>query len=253
VITPRTTRLIRVPDLRTFQRAILDRLAIEAADARACAVIVPSRTGAEELRRVLPGGTDVALLTRDELYEDLAHRLSIVTLSALEREVILRRAASDASAGGAEPPFRLRAGLVVEMLALYDELRRHGRTVADFDRLLTGSLEHDASHDRGAARLLDQTAFLTAAFVQFEARIGRTGRTDEHGIRAVALEAPEPLYRSVVVTTGDQASDRHGLWTADFDLLARSPGLERLDIVATEARLAAGLHQRQHDMLPGLE
>jgi RecB family exonuclease len=253
VITPRTTRLIRVPDQRTFQRAILDRLGIESADARACAVIVPSRTSAEELRRAVPADIDVALFTRDELYEDLAHRLSMVPLSALEREVILRRAASEASASGAEPPFRLRAGLVVEMLALYDELRRHGRTVADFDRLLTGSLEHDASHDRGAARLLEQTAFLTAAFVQFEARIGATGRTDEHGIRAAALGAPEPLYRSVVVTTGDQASDRHGLWTADFDLLARIPGLERLDIVATEARLAAGLHQRLHDLLPGLE
>lgn len=251
MITPRSTRLIRVPDLRTFQRAIVDRMAIEAADARSCAVIVPSRSSAEELRRT--AGTELAILTRDDFYADLARRLSIVALSAFEREVILRRAAVDASASGAEPPFRLRAGLVVEMLSLYDELRRRGRSVADFDRLLTGSLEHEAGHDRGAARLLQQTAFLTAAFTSFERRLEATGRVDEHGIRTLALHCPAPLYQSVIVTTGDQASDRHGLWPADFDLLARMPGLERIDVLATEASLAAGLHQRLHDLLPGLD
>lgn len=277
MITPRTTRLIRVPDLRTFQRAILDRMETAAADARSCAVIVPSHTSAEALRRTARtsdpdprpsasagrpepvegrtpnAGSEVSLLTRDDFYADLARRLSVVPLGTLEREVILRRAAFDASASGAEPPFRLRAGIIVEMLALYDALRRHGRSVADFERLLTGSLEHDALHDRGAARLLQQTIFLTAAFTLFDERVEATGRSDEHGIRALALNAAHPLYHRVIVTTGDQASDRHGLWTADFDLLARLPGLERIDLVATEARLAAGLHQRLHDVLPGLE
>jgi hypothetical protein len=55
------------------------------------------------------------------------------------------------------------------------------------------------------------------------------------------------------VTIPDQAADGHGLWTADFDLLARLPGLERLDVVATENVLAAGFHQRVHDLLPGIE
>lgn len=251
MITPRTTRLIRVPDLRTFQRAIVDRIAIEAVDARSCAVIVPSRTSAEELRRT--AASEIPILTRDEFYADLARRLSVVALTTLEREVILRRAAVDASVSGAEPPFRLRAGLIVEMLSLYDDLRRRGRSVADFERLLTGSLEHEAGHDRGAARLLQQTAFLTAAFTSFERRVEATGRVDEHGIRALALYAPAVPYQTVIVTTGDQASDRHGLWPADFDLLARTPGLERIDVIATEARLGAGLHQRLHDLLPGLD
>ena len=43
----------------------------------------------------------------------------------------------------------------------------------------------------------------------------------------------------------------HGLWTADFDLLSRLPGLDRVDVVATEALLATGFHERLHDLLPG--
>ena len=36
-------------------------------------------------------------------------------------------------------------------------------------------------------------------------------------------------------------------------MLARLPGLEELDIVATENILAAGFHERIHDLLPGIE
>ena len=43
------------------------------------------------------------------------------------------------------------------MLTLYDHLRRLGRSVDDFDRLLSGELEPAAESDRGAAQLLDQT------------------------------------------------------------------------------------------------
>ena len=60
-------------------------------------------------------------------------------------------------------------------------------------------------------------------------------------------------YRHIVVTIPDQSADPSGLWLADYDLLARMPGLERLDIVATENVLAAGFHQRVHDVLPGIE
>ena len=40
---------------------------------------------------------------------------------------------------------------------------------------------------------------------------------------------------------------------ADFDLLARLPGVDTLDLIETEAALASGLHQRIHDWLPGLD
>src|SRR6185503_8114621 len=105
-----------------------------------------------------------------------------------------------AHTAGAEPPFNLRPGLIGEILALYDELRRRHKTVADFDRLMTGTLESSAPYDRGAARLLAQTVFLTATFQSFEqARAGVAG-VDEHGVRELALAAPRPLYRRLIVT-----------------------------------------------------
>ena len=57
----------------------------------------------------------------------------------------------------------------------------------------------------------------------------------------------------MIVTVADQAADPSGLWLADYDMLARLPGVERIDIVATENLLAAGYHQRLHDVLPGIE
>jgi len=57
-----------------------------------------------------------------------------------------------------------------------------------------------------------------------------------------------------VVTVADQAAEARGLWSADFDLLARLPFLETIDIVATEAVLASGFYERLHEReLPGIE
>ena len=44
-----------------------------------------------------------------------------------------------------------------------------------------------------------------------------------------------------------------GSGAADFDLLSRLPGLEVLDVVATEEQLATGWLERVHELLPGLE
>ncbi len=189
--------------------------------ARATAVIVPTHSAAEQLKRRDPPPD---LVTRDAFYARLHERLpgAPPALTAFDREVILRRAIAAARANGAEPPFNPRPGLIREILALYDELRRRHRTVADFDRLMTATLEPGADHDRGTARLLEQTRFLTAAFETFE-RTASSAGVDEHQVRALALRSPVPLYRRVIVTVPDQAADRHGLWSADFDLLARMP------------------------------
>ena len=175
-------------------------------------------------------------------------------LTAFEREVLLTRAAAAATSGGTPAPFRLRPGLIVEILAFYDELRRRDRSVADFDRLMTDSLQASAEIDRGAERLFRQTQFLAAAFARFEALVESSGRLDEHALRRwlLAHDGP-PAYRRVVVSVADQAADPRGLWTADYDMLARLPGLEVLDVIATENVLAAGFHQRVHDVLPGIE
>ena len=258
MISPRSTRLRRAADLRAFQRALFDCLPADPDRARDTAVIVPTRGAAEELRRTLnafdPAAPQSPLLTRAEFYEALRARLpgSPAALSPFDREVLLRRAARAVHVAGVVPPFNLRAGLVREILGLYDDLRRHHRSVADFARLILGTLEPVAGSDRGAARLLQQTRFLAAAFEEFE-RTTVEG-VDEHRIRAMALASPSPLFRHVVVSVADQAADAHGLWTADFDLLARLPGLESIDVVATDALLDAGYHQRLHEhLLPGIE
>jgi RecB family exonuclease len=252
VITPRTTRLLRVPDLQGMHRAIAE------CASGASAVIVPTAAAGDALRRTLrtlhAGAGDI--LTRDELYARLHGAIggAPAMLSAFEREVLLIRAAEAATAGGFPPPFRLRPGLVIEILAFYDELRRRDRTVADFDRLMTDSLQSSIEIDRGAERLFRQTQFLAAAFNEFERLVEASGRVDEHALRTLLLEQTDPAaFQRIVITVADQVADPRGLWTADFDLLARLHGLEAIDVIATENLLAAGFHERVHDLFPGIE
>jgi RecB family exonuclease len=108
-------------------------------------------------------------------------------------------------------------------------------------------------HDRGAARLVRQTSFLAAAFREFERRSAEAG-ADEHQWRreVVAMPADRP-FRHAVVAVGDSSIDPNGLALADWDLLARVPGLERLDVVVTDRLLAGALHERMHRLLPGIE
>jgi hypothetical protein len=253
--------------LRELHAWIANRLSVEPGMLREMAVIVPTRGAAEELRRTLEnrlpaGGSAVILpdlVTRSDLYARLHERLPGLPpwLSDFEREVLFRRAARQAVEQGIEAPFALRAGLLVELLGFYDELRRRDRTLDGFERHMLDALEPSASSDRGAARLLLLTHFMVAAFRNFESLTLTSGGIDEHGLRQKLVSGEDTGagsgYRHVVVTVADQAADSRGLWLADFDLLARVPGLERLEVVVTETVLAAGFHQRIHDALPGIE
>ena len=264
MITPRTTRLLRTPDLQAFHRTIAAAIASRR---RPCAVIVPTAAAGAALRRTLASigaeSSPAEIVTRDEFYarlhEHYARAAADATaagamLSAFDREVLLLRAAEDAEASGAPPPFRVRPGLIAEILTFYDELRRRDRTIADFDRLMTDSLQPSVEIDRGAERLYRQTRFLVAAFGAFESLVAASGRLDEHALRARLLDTDvAPAFRHVVLTVADQAADPRGLWTADYDLLARLHGLEAIDVIATENVLAAGFHQRIHDLLPGID
>ena len=265
MITPRQIRLYNTPDLPTFQRTIAGCVGgVTPWDRPALVVLVPSRAAADELRWTLERlvlERDTALLaprllTRDELYADLHRRAGDVApmLRPIERLVCGRAAAADALASGVEPPFKLRPGLVAEFVALYDELRRREQTVDAFERVLVGELEPSAELDRGARRMLRQTRFLAAMFRAYERRVASTGRFDEHWLRTFVLDRGlrRPL-RHVVVTVGDRAGGPDGLWSGDFELLTRLPGLARLDLVATTSMLEAGLRQRLHDLLPGVE
>ena len=222
-------------------------------------VVVPTHGASRQLQRTLRVGADPCvgpdIVTRDELYERLRAGLADPPrrLTALEREVILERAARDAASASEPLPFRIRPGLIAEMLRFYDQLRRQSQSVLRFEELMTEALG-GGDLDRGAERLRQQTRFLAGAFRGYEQRVRESSACDEHALRErlVAEPAAGPVRR-VTVTVADWIADADGLYVADFDLLARIPGLESLDVIATDALLGSGFHQRLHDWLPGIE
>ncbi|MGE0043265.1 MAG: PD-(D/E)XK nuclease family protein [Vicinamibacterales bacterium] len=266
MITPRQTRLVRVPDLAAFRGALAGLAgALPPGEASDTFFLVPTRAAGEYLRRTIedrllsaerPALQLPVIGTRADLYRLAAARLARRPrlLTGFEREVLLAAGARAVEEDGVPAPFRLRPGLVAEILALYDQVRRQSRTVDDFDRNLREELEREAEFDRGAARLLEQTYFLVAAFRRYEEGVAHAEAADEHALRARLLDEPAARpFSAVVVTVGDRLADPDGLWPADFDLLARLPGLARLDVVATEATLAAGYLERLHGSLPEMD
>src|SRR5262249_8412817 len=178
-ITPRSTRLLRVCGFRSLQRAVASSLRSTVVEDRGwedTIVLVPSVGAADQLRRTLqslwardashandlPGivAEPPAIVTRGGVYAHLPGRVAQAPalLDELAREVLFRRAADAALEQGREqgsaPPYEVRPGLIPEMLALYDALRRQHRTIDDFERLVGGALETGADIDRGARRLL---------------------------------------------------------------------------------------------------
>jgi RecB family exonuclease len=264
VIAPRTIRLVRVPSLGAFQRAIASAISPDIHRARVTAILVPTRAAAVELRRTLEEMTLTGdgvvvlpdLVTRADWYERLRTAVPDMPrlLTGHEREALLLAGSHEAITEGAVPPFDLRPALLPEMLALYDGLHRHGRSLDAFERLLVEELEPRAPFDRGAERLLRQTFFLVAAFRSYERRAAEAGALDEHGLRARLLASPIPSrYRHVLVTVGDRGVEPGGLWAADFDLLARLPGVEQVEVIATEEQLAAGFHRTLDAWVPEFE
>ena len=260
MITPRETRLLRAPTLGAFQRAIAGTIARgDGAASGQVAVLTPTRAASRQLQRTLDAAgvrsSCAALLTRNEWYDWLRARAGACPplLMAVEREAIAAAAAADATAAGAAPPFRLRPGIVAALLAFYDQLRRHRRSVDAFERLLVDELEPSADLDRGARRLLLQTRFLVAAFRAYDRRLDALTGLDEHRLRErlLAGDGGEGVAE-IVVTVPDQAAHAAGLYPADFDLLTRLPRLARVTLIATDAVLDSGYRERLDDLLPGL-
>ena len=264
MISPRTTRLVRVPDLHTYRQATVDLAGGGTPfEARNRLVVVPTRAAAAYLLRSIEGrllAPDAALVLPDlitpgELARRLGERLRHpVLLTDTEREVLAGVACRTAIEEGSEPPFRLRAGLIAEIVRFYDALQRNLKSVDTFERHVLGALEPGAAEDRGAERLVRQTRFLVAVFRHLERLVEMTDRIDDHVLRRQLIGEPaSDPWRHVVLAVGDDASDRQGLFPADWDLLTRVPGLERIDLVATDAMVAGAFHQRIHQWLPGIE
>ena len=252
MITPRRIRLFRTPDLAGYRQFLVD-LARDLDPDRAADtfVLVPTRASAEQLTRTLAehglGEGGPLAGSRADLYEELIARLPSGPrmLSAFEREAMLAAGAREAEESGAPAPFHVRPALIAEMLALYDFIRRLGRSVDDFDRLLSGELEPAAESDRGALQLLEQTRFLAAAFRAYEARLADGSAADEHSARARLIDTPSqrPLKR-LVVAIGDRPFDPDGFWPADVALFTTVSGLDEIDLLATSGVLDAGYLDR---------
>jgi RecB family exonuclease len=259
-----------VADLYAFQRAIAQYACSgEIATIRSTVVLVSTHAAGAELRHTLEnllllapganGGAVVVLpdiLTRDGWYERL-HRAfpgAPRLLTPVECEVLMARAARAAIEAGQVPPFRVRPALVAEMRAFFDTMVRLGRTLDAFERLMAEKLEPSAPIDRGAASLLEQTRFLVASFRRYRQLVAASDALDEHLLRERLFNGDGGAgCTRVVVTAGDRSCGTGGLWPVDFDLLARLPHLSEVDVLATENVLAAGLHERLQDALPGFD
>ncbi len=279
---PPVIRLIQADDPDAWQRTLLALCLPPAAGGAGLqavgpldppVLIVPSRAAAEQWRLTLErrllvegwhpplalqqalghpavGGTRTAvalprLCTRDQLHEawHRAARIDAPRLSGLTREVLMgasaRRAARDQ-----RPPFLLRPGLVAEMLRLFDQVTRLGHDPVAWLADVGEHLAAQADTDRGAERLLAQTGFLREAFRQYVERVTSTGGVDERALHAALRRSPHAWASPhLIVSVGDHHAHREGLWPVDLELLARAPGLHRIDVVATR-RLADGLFPR---------
>jgi RecB family exonuclease len=266
VITPRRTRLVRVSDLHSFRHAIVTLCARASS---APIVVVPTAGAARQMRRTFDGAGRTQeheadrdrpapmLATRDELYDLLHGRLPGAPrrLGSLERDILMQAAARAAAValGDDVVPFRLRAGLVAEMLRFYDQLRRQSQRLERFNELIEEVLGGGAG-DRGTDRLLGQTRFLNETFARYEQLREATGAWDEHVLRDRLMRDPcVPAVTHAIVTLADWIADPDGLFIGDFDLLSRMPGLQHLDIVCTEQVLGSGFHERIHGWWPGLD
>lgn len=252
MITPRRIRLLRARDLAGYRSALAGLArSLEPSATEDTFVLVPTSAAAAQLSRTLRerlGATTLPRIgSRSDLYEALTERLPSKPrqLSGFEREALLAAAARQAEELGTPPPFHVRPALVAEMLSLYDHVRRLGRSVDDFDRLLSGELEPAAESDRGAQQLLEQTRFLATSFRIYEEQLADSQSVDEHALRAqlIATASSSPL-RHLVLAVGDRPFDSDGYWPADVTLMTTMPGLERIDIVSTEGVLDAGFEDR---------
>ena len=258
MITARRTRLVRVPDLHEFRR-VISAVSAAAPDVPSrpvvSVIVVPTRGAARQLERA--GCPPAGLVTRDQLYDLLRARLPNAPrrLDPFERDSLAQAAAQDAARQTPDLSFRLRPGLVAEMLRFYDQLRRQSQPTARFESLIVEALAGAAEGgDRGAERLLRQTRFVAGTFRGYERRVAAIGAADEHGLRDRLMAEPlDPPVTRVMVTVADWIAEPDGLFVADFDLLARMPGLETIDIICTGAILGSGFHERLHQWWPGIE
>ena len=138
------------------------------------------------------------------------------------------------------------------MLGLYDLVRRLGRSVADFERNFRDELEKDRDTDRGAEKLLQQTAFLAAAYQRLRARGWlRQARSTSTGCESSSHHAVRSGRQAACARVDarrhhrGRSHRRSGRPVAGRLRAAHeAPRARSIDIVSTEAVLGAGLLER---------
>ena len=266
VITPRRTRLIRVADLHAFrrvvanlstrQRPVRNRLPARplAAGRRPDARRRAAARSHHRTRRAGSGPSDFA--TREQLYDRFCARLPGPPPRRLthvragghdeggRRGGRRRRGAAVSAAAGPGG----RGGALLRSAAASGAERRAIRESARPENLARDT-DPIAAPSGCCGRRIFWRPRSCARAPPRRARI--------HG-RACAARtshptaAPDPI-RHLIVSVADWIADPNGLYSVDFDLATRLPGLEAIDLVATEELLASGFHQRVHDWFPGIE
>jgi len=283
---PPVVRLVEGEDIDAWQRALLVLCLPSRAsgdsptvDLDAPTVIVPNSAAAEQWHRTLerrvlldewtaPRALQDALehevdarprraltmprlLTRDQVY-DACHRTARIDarrLPPLEREVLMGASARDA-ARVSPPPFLLRPGLVAEMLRFHDHVDRLGHDVGTWLASAIAQLQDEADTDRGAARLLQQSRFLQAAFARLATKVAAADGLDDRALREALHACDRPWGPAhLVIAVGDHHADANGLWPVDLRLLAGAPAARRIDVLATR-RVANGLFGRLRRLWP---
>ena len=111
------------------------------------------------------------------------------------------------------------------------------RTSATFERLASACSSRARRSIAAPSGSSRQTRFLVSAFRHFERLSRRVGR--HRRARAARRRARRSRRAgrggTSSLTVGDRSRDPYGLCPVDWDLLARVPGLERLDVVVTDA------------------
>ena len=175
----------------------------------------------------------------------------------------LRAGCHDAGGGGhaatvvADLPFRLRPGLVAEILRFYDHLRRQSQQVERFEELIergarTRRHRHDPRCRAGAAadavsrgsisRVRVPRGRLAARATSTQLRDAAPGRGGVAAARARSGHGGRLDCRS-----GRPVRRRFR------SAVAGCRGFCRLDLVCTDAVLGSGFHERLHGWWPGLE
>ena len=256
MITPRRTRLVRVPDLQAFRAAIVQLADPESRspESRHSDCGADARAPLRQLARSLPAPMCV---TRDELYAALHARLADAA-APIDRDRTGRARASRRARVVASARRRTVVPGPARTGARNPSLLRSTAAAGSAGGALRGTHPRRAwsRRDRpGADRMRPADAVSRRRRSRVRASRPRVAaRCDEHMLR-------ERLIADVAAEPGSP-DHRHGrgldcgcrrVVRRRFRTARPHAGTGNLDLVATEGVLGSGFHERLHKWWPGIE